>query len=344
MHVNRKTQFPVIPWLPYTIEYKYESNVTKRNQHTLESEAYAVVIGGSNIDILGEPSESFVVGDSNPGRVSCSAGGVGRNIAENLARLGSSTRLISAVGNDAYGELVLQQCQTAGIDIKHVSQIENASTSVYLSVLNAERDMHVSIADMGILERIDDHLLSQHETLLNHAAIIVIDANLSSSALAYLLQNYAHQPIFVDTVSSAKAQKLKPYLSGIHTLKPNLLEAEQLATIKYKSDNDLNRMADWFHQQGVKRIFITLGERGVYFSDQQQQGLLPAAKVTMMNANGAGDAFVAGLAYSWLQQWNSRESAQFAMAAAGIALSHVATINPNMSESIVSKKLKETLC
>ncbi|MDF1759775.1 MAG: carbohydrate kinase family protein [Coxiellaceae bacterium] len=305
---------------------------------------YAVVIGGSNIDILGEPSQDFVVGDSNPGRVSCSAGGVGRNIAENLARLGSCTRLISVVGKDAYGDLVLQQSQAAGIDVTQVSQIENASTSTYLSVLNAERDMHVSIADMSILEKIDDQALSHHEALLNRAAIIVIDTNLSDSALGYVLQNYAHQPIFVDTVSSAKTKKLKPYLSGIHTLKPNLLEAEILSSIKCEHDSDLSRIADWFHQQGVKRVFITLGERGVYYSDQQQQELLPAAKVTMINANGAGDAFIAALAHGWLQQWNARKSAKFAMAAASIALSHVATINPDMSEVIVSKKLKEALC
>lgn len=303
---------------------------------------YAVVIGGSNIDIMGEPTHDFVMGDSNPGRVSCSAGGVGRNIAENLARLGSSSRLISAVGNDVYGELVLQQCRAAGVEVKHVSQIENASTSIYLSVLNAERDMHVSIADMSILYQINDQALSQHDALLNRAAIIVVDTNLSDNALAYVLRNYAHQPIFVDTVSSAKAQKLKPYLSGVHTLKPNLLEAEQLSSIKCEHDSDLHRIADWFHQHGVKRIFITLGERGVYFSDQHDQVLLTTSKIAMSNATGAGDAFIAGLAHGWMKQLSGRQAAQLAMAAASVALSHVATVNPNMSESIVRKKLKET--
>ncbi|MDF1796694.1 MAG: carbohydrate kinase family protein [Coxiellaceae bacterium] len=306
--------------------------------------AYAVVIGGSNIDILGEPSQDFMLGDSNPGRVSCSAGGVGRNIAENLARLGSSTYLISAVGKDPHGDLVLRQSQAAGIDMKHVSQIKNASTSTYLSVLNAEREMHVSIADMSILDKINDHALSQHEALLHHAAIIVIDTNLCESALAYLLKKHSHQPIFVDTVSSAKAKKLKPYLAEIHTLKPNLLEAEQLSSIKCEHDSDLNRIANWFHQQGVKRIFITLGERGVYFSDQQQQELLPAVNATIINANGAGDAFIAALAHGWLRQWGGRQCAHYALAAASIALSHVATINPDMSEAIVSEKLKESIC
>ena len=83
--------------------------------YVLREGPYAVVIGGANMDICGCSHDNLRIGDSNPGRVRTSAGGVGRNIAENLARLGTDTRLLSAVGNDQYGHHLLDVTQRAGV-------------------------------------------------------------------------------------------------------------------------------------------------------------------------------------------------------------------------------------
>jgi pseudouridine kinase len=309
--------------------------------YILSPDRYTVVIGGANMDILGRPFNTLHSGDSNPGVVSCSPGGVGRNIAENLARMGSDTRLISAIGKDTYGQLILQQCRQAGIDSQACLELSDANTSTYLSVLDGNGDMHVAIADMAIIERLDVDVLKSRADMIRRAELLVLDANLSEVALEYLLCNFADKPIFVDTVSCAKAHKLKPYLSSIHTLKPNLKEAQQLSGITIKDNNGLPSLANWFHDQGVKRVFLSLGSKGVFYSDQKQQALLPAICVDMINANGAGDAFLAGLAHSWIQQWPTLQSTRFAMAAAVVALSHIATINPNMSEISINRILKE---
>ena len=81
-----------------------------------------------------------------------------------------------------------------------------------------------------------------------------------------------------------------------------------------------------------------------FFSDQHEQAFVPAIPVSMINANGAGDAFLAGLAHSWIQQWPTLQSTKFAMAAAVLALSHIATINPNMSEISINRILKDSSC
>ncbi|MBW8184305.1 PfkB family carbohydrate kinase [Shewanella nanhaiensis] len=312
--------------------------------YILAESRYAVVVGGANMDILGRPLDTLQVGDSNPGSVTCSPGGVGRNIAENLARLGSQTRLLSAVGKDTYGQAIIDQCQQAGIDMQACLQLKDASTSTYLSVLDGDSDMHVAINDMAILDRLSVELLKVQEEMLRRADLLILDANLSAPALEYLLSNFSDRPIFVDTVSCAKAKKIQPFLSAIHTLKPNLKEAEQLSGISIANYGELPKLGRWFHEQGVQRIFLSLGADGVFYSDGQTQALIPAVDVPMVNANGAGDAFLAGLAHGWLQDWDIEQSTKFAMAAAVVALSHLATINPNMSEMSVNRVIKESIC
>ena len=85
--------------------------------YILRKENYVTVIGGSNMDIQGFPNNPLVMYDSNPGKVDISMGGVGRNIAENLSRLNVNTKLISAIGNDLYGNTILSECKNLNIDV-----------------------------------------------------------------------------------------------------------------------------------------------------------------------------------------------------------------------------------
>lgn len=300
---------------------------------------FVAVIGGSNMDIHGAPIESLRLQDSNPGKVRTSPGGVARNVAENLARLGIDCRLLSVVGSDYHGQVLLQQGRAAGINMRYVLQLESAQTSTYVSVLDASGDMHVAISDMSIIDELGPERLRVHERMLRTAALIIIDTNLNEDALAWLTGTFADQPLFVDTVSTAKAIRIKPHLSSIHTLKPSLSEAETLAGFAARADSELPALADWFHERGVQRLFITLGVRGVFYSTDQAQGIknLSDCTVDIRNAAGAGDAFLAGLAYAWLNEWPLDKSSGFALAAANVTLEHAASNNPNLSLAAVNR-------
>jgi pseudouridine kinase len=104
----------------------------------------------------------------------------------------------------------------------------------------------------------------------------------------------------------------------------------------------LPRIADWFHERGVARVFITLGERGVYFSDGTERQVEAAGQAAdvVTSASGAGDAFVAGLAYAWLNEWTLSRSVRFAMSAAEVALAHASAINPAMSTEAVNRRFE----
>ncbi|MGY8794759.1 MAG: PfkB family carbohydrate kinase, partial [Woeseiales bacterium] len=94
--------------------------VIKGRGYVISDKPFSVVVGGANMDICGAPSSNLRLQDSNPGKVTSSPGGVARNIAENLARLGIDCRLIAAIGTDHHGDLLVKQGEAAGIDMRYV--------------------------------------------------------------------------------------------------------------------------------------------------------------------------------------------------------------------------------
>jgi len=307
--------------------------------YVLASEPFVVVAGGANMDICASPTGKLLMRDSNPGRVHTSPGGVARNIAENLARLGVDSRLIAAVGADHHGDLLLQQGRDAGIDMSAVLRLDDAPTSTYVSLLDESGDMQVAVNDMSIVEQLVPDRLRLHEKMLRQASVLVIDTNLPDASIGYLCGLPQDTPVFVDTVSAAKAPRVRPYLSSIHTLKAGNIEAEALCGMRCRTERQLAKAARWLQGQGTRNVFISLGDKGVYYSDGRQSGVeaVPETGPDVTNANGAGDALFAGLVYGWMEQWPLLQTIRFAMSAAGVTMSHRSTINPDLSRTLVQK-------
>ncbi len=95
-----------------------------------------VVVGSSVLDVVGRPESSLVRGSSAAGHVRVSPGGVARNVAENLARLGVPVSLITAVGDDPAGRQLLESASGAGIDVSPSLQVRGAESGQYLAILN----------------------------------------------------------------------------------------------------------------------------------------------------------------------------------------------------------------
>jgi pseudouridine kinase len=314
----------------------------KGRGYVLSDSPFVVVIGGANIDIHGRSLKALRRKDSNPGTVHTSAGGVARNIAENLARLGLDCRLISAIGSDHHGQMLLQLSRDAGIDMQHVHEIVSAPTSTYLSILDDAGDMQVAIADMSIIDQLDAVRLRPQQAMLQQSSLMILDCNLGDSALAWLSNTFADKTIFADTVSTTKATRIRPYLHSIHTLKTTATEAEALTGLDARTQPQLRKLARHLHAEGVKRVFITRGGRGVFYSTGDKHGAQKPNRSNqeIKNAGGAGDAFLAGLAYTWLEDWPIDQSVRFALAAADITLSHDATSSPALSLAAVNHAME----
>jgi len=319
-----------------------KKGVIKGKCYLLDDEPYVCVVGGANIDIQGFPGEQLVMNDSNPGNVKISHGGVGRNIAENISRLGVATRLITAVGNDDYGRGLLEAAGKCGMDMKHSLVSDEYPTSIYLSILDEEGDMKVAIAQMHVLEKITPEFIENRRQLIKRAQLCVIDTNLPEKTLVFLTQEFPEMDFYLDTVSTAKAVKVKNILGRLHTIKPNRLESEKLTGIKITDEDSLRQSGEFFLEQGVRRAVISLGGRGTYYRDEKNEFILETEKAKVVNATGAGDAFMAGLVYGSLNKMSPEEAIRFSAAASKLALRHENTINPDMSVKNIQKLMEET--
>jgi len=315
----------------------------KGRGYVLSETPFVAVVGGANVDIHGRASNMLLAGDSNPGEVTIAAGGVARNIAENLVRLGIDCRLVSAIGSDLHGRMLKRYCDDAGIDTRNLHEIAAAVTSSYIAVFDAHGELQVAVNDMSVLEHLTPGRLEPQKAMLEQASVLVIDCNLPAQTLAWLTSAVKPGPVFADTVSTAKAPRLKPHLHAIHTLKASAMEVEALLDRKLRTQTELRSAATQLHAEGVQRVFITRGENGVFFScGDEQDWFRPAAgKRDISSTGGAGDAFVAALAYAWLQDWDLQHSLRFALSASELTLSTRASNNPAMSVASVIHTMEQ---
>ncbi len=306
--------------------------------YIVRTEPYAVVVGGVNVDIGGRPSGELVSRDSNPGQVRTSLGGVGRNIAHNLTLLGVDTRLLTAFGDDLNARRIAASCGELGIDISQCLTVPGGATSTYLFVTDRRGDMAVAVNDMAIYDHITPQFLAGRARLLQNAQLIVVDTNIPAQAIAWLAENI-RLPIFADPVSAAKAEKLRPVLGKLHTLKPNRLEAELLSGVAITDERSLNAAADALLETGLRRVFLSLGGDGMLAADHSGRVRLPCLPGEMVNTTGCGDAAMAAIAWAYLQGTDLKGTALAALAAGAVAMESAETINPAMS----AEKLQERM-
>lgn len=321
------------------------SNLVKKGHiagkgYVLRTGSYAVVAGGVNVDIGGYAFGPLVSSDSNPGRVCTSLGGVGRNIAHNMSLMGVSVRLLTAYGDDAYGQKVAASCSELGIDLSHGLRLSDCNTSTYLYLTDHTGEMALAVSDMESCKRITPAYLGAKLQILQNAQVVVADANLPEESLVYLAENCT-APLFVDPVSTVKAEKLRTILPKIHTLKPNLMEAELLSGVKIETSADVEKAADKLLDMGVHRLFISMGAEGVYAAMGDQRLRLENLPGNMVSTTGCGDAFMAALVWAYLQGMDLRDTALAGLAAGAVAMESMETINPNMSASALQYRMKK---
>ena len=320
------------------------SNLTKKGcfagrGYVLRTGDYVVVVGGANVDICGRSWESLVPEDSNPGLVSMSIGGVGRNIAHNLSLLGADVRMLTAVGDDLYGQRLTAASAGAGIDMSRILKLRDERTSTYLYVTGPDGEMAVAVSDMTICERIDPGYLAENLDLLQNARAVVADANLSAESLLWLAE-HCTAPLFVDPVSTIKAEKLRPILGRIHTLKPNRLEAELLSGIPIRDEGDVEMAADRLLSMGLRRVFISLGGDGMYAATHSESCWMENLPCRMVNTTGCGDSAMAALVWAYLNERTLEDSVRAAMAAGSITIESPETISPSMSEEALRERMQ----
>jgi pseudouridine kinase len=339
----------------------------------MREEIFAAVLGGANVDIYASPSIPLRRGDSIPGLITISPGGVARNAAENLARLSLKVRLFTAFGDDPFGSLLRESCSSLGIDASSSLLVPGGSSGAYVSVQDEEGEAAAAVSSMAILDSVRPATIRAWEKRIKGASVIVADANLGAEALTELVGRFASLPIVIDPTSRTKALRTAGALRGVRAIKPNLEEAEVLCGFRISGEPGLRRAAECLHDKGIDLVFISLGAEGVFYSGREGKngaqgryadgaqgyyadgaqgyyadgaqgyhadggtargfvGTARAAATKVRNANGAGDAFTAGIAWGIVNALAPREIARFASGLAALTMKSDEAVDPALSE------------
>jgi len=296
--------------------------------------SHVLVVGAASIDTKGRANRAIQVGTSTQGAIRVSVGGVGRNIAENLARLGEPVILLSAVGDDGSGRRVLQQAAECGIDVSQVIVATSHRTAAYLAVLDETGNLAMSIDDMGInRELITPNFVYRRRILFRDARMVVLDANLSPATLDTIF-NLARRygvPVCADPTTATLAPRLCSYLSALLLAAPNAAEAEALCGIKVTDRVSGLEAAQKLVSLGVQIAIVTLGATGLVYATSQESGHVPAIECEIVDYTGAGDALTAAVVFGMLNDLPIDEAVRLGTSAAALTLQSRETVCPNLS-------------
>ncbi|MBE6053801.1 MAG: kinase [Clostridium sartagoforme] len=301
---------------------------------------YILVLGASIVDIIGFSRNKYHERDSIPGHIKISLGGVCRNIAENLARVNVKTEFISILGGDDQGKNILDNSIKIGYSMKNSLILEDEYTPTYMAVLNENGEMESAIVDMECLNKMDSSFIDSKASVIENAEYVILDAD-NPELLEYILTKFYGKTKFIlDPVSATKAGKIKHLIKYFHTVKPNRLETELLCGFKMESDDDLVKAGNYFRSLGVENVFISLDADGIYYKNSEEEGKIKTQCVEVKNVTGAGDSFVAGVGYGYMNNLSIKDTVKYAIAMSIVTITHEETINPSMSEEFVNEFIK----
>jgi pseudouridine kinase len=270
-----------------------------------------LVIGGANLDIKAKTLASHIDGTSNPAHIVTKAGGVARNIAHNLARLGAKVQLVTALGNGPEAEMILSETNAAGVDTRHVIRSSKA-TGTYIAVLDHSGELVTAVNDMEILETLTSTLIHSLKTVIAGSQYIVADCNLPVETLQALAELCADK-LIIEPVSVPKSQKLLVLLEHheIFLATPNLDQLEALTGTR-----DIDQGARTLFDLGLSNVIIHAGEQGAYTFDGQNLTHSASQAKTIVDVTGAGDAATAGLIAGLAQNLPLAKAAELGQKAA----------------------------
>nr|XP_034983975.1 pseudouridine-metabolizing bifunctional protein C1861.05-like isoform X3 [Zootoca vivipara] len=334
-----------------------------------------VVIGAINVDFIAKARDATIVGggQTNPSIVRQSFGGVGRNLADCLSRLGKTPFFISVMGKDEHSESVLRYCKH--MDMRGVLRLEGHNTATYCSVFTGSGELSLGLGDMEIHQQITEQYVSKFKETLCSAPLVCIDGNVPLSTIQYVCQiarehNLAvcYEPTDVDKAS-------KPFLSeswrALACISPNLRELRAInRTLGHPVPADLPSTLEDAVKTAVTLaqpllgelhcLVVTLGQHGVLVCSQNMNGrssllpgifnkataaeelcavhypAIPVPAEEIVNVSGAGDSLMAGILAGLLAGEDMDDCVRMGLLSASFSLRSYEPVSPDISATSVN--------
>ncbi|SHG01447.1 PfkB family carbohydrate kinase [Ornithinibacillus halophilus] len=303
-----------------------------------------ICVGGANLDRKFYLKEAMQLGTSNPVNSTQSAGGVARNIAENLGRMGENVSLLTVCGRDAEWDFI-EQASIPYVNMDHVEKLSESSTGSYTAVLDEEGNMKIALADMDIYDQLSPEIIQENVPILKQSKCILADLNCPSETLSYLSQVATGNkiPLVVIAVSAPKMKRLPENLGALTWLITNQDETEGYFNITITNKQDWKAAAEKWLDLGVKNIVITSGDKGVMIGNSEEGVVhIPAVKVDeVVDVTGAGDAFSAAAVHAWLSSNSIEQIAKAGVVNAAKTLQSSFTVRQNLTSQQLKHDMEE---
>ena len=219
---------------------------------TENRQPYALVFGVSVFDICGFTDRNYRCNDSNPGKVKTSFGGVCRNIAECMARVGVNTKFISILGDDETGSRMMEHSKIMNYDMSESLVVKGGHTPTYMAILDEQGEMVSAVVDMKIIDMFTTDFIDSKTEIIRNSEYMILDSD-RPDIVEYIIKTFSGNTKFIlDPVSAAKAKTVKHLIKYFHTIKPNRYEAEIMCGFKIKNDEDLRKAGKYFIDLGIK--------------------------------------------------------------------------------------------
>ena len=286
-----------------------------------------LIIGAQNIDIFAKTQDDYLLHDSNLAKIHIAFGGVARNIAENLNKMNNPVSFLSIFGDDYFSLSAKNSLEDMGIEIKESLFLKNMTNSVYLGVMDKENDLFLGINDMDILQKLDISYLKTKNSYIDSFDILVIDNNLTIEAIEYLLIKYQYKTIVMDAVSTKKVTKISQLLQYIDLLKVNQLELDKLI-----SEDNIDLQLKKILKKGVSKVLLTNQDKEIKLAIKTEiLSISPIPINEIVNASGAGDAFLSGFIHGMIHQLTNQESLEYSK-----KLAYLTLLSNNSTNNLLS--------
>ncbi|PTI30158.1 carbohydrate kinase [Mammaliicoccus vitulinus] len=310
--------------------------------YVLNEQNPIVCIGGANIDRKFHITDKLIEGTSNPVTSELSIGGVARNVAENLGRIGEDVLLLTTSGNDAEWQHIAD-LSSPFMNVDYVEKISSEATGSYTALLDQNGNMTMGLADMLVYDKITPEFMIKNTYLLNKAKCIIADLNCPKETIEFLCA-YAEKKqikLVLIAVSGPKMNRLPNNLHAVDWLILNEDEVESFVGKEAESEEYLLKFINDIKSLGVTNIIVTSGKEKIFYDgiEGKQQFKVKAIE-HVVDVTGAGDAFTSGLIYGWLNSYAIRQIIDLAKANASKTIQTSYTVRQDLDRKQLIKDME----
>ena len=269
-------------------------------------------------------------------------GGKGSNQSIAAARAGGDVYFISKLGKDNYADLAISLYNEAGINYDGLMIEENESTGSAGILINRKTGENAITVVPGAAGTIGKNLIDKNLSIIKNSKVFLTQLETPKDVTFYALKEAKNQNCITILNPAPSSEIPDDYFQYFDFFTPNETEASFYFNKPVKNEDDCKIAGKFFLEKGVKNILITLGEKGCYFKNIDEEFLMPASKLNkpVVDTTGAGDAFNGALSVALSQNKTYKQSIEFANLVAGISVTKEGAANSMPIKKEIEESIK----